>query len=292
MQEVDGGARVVGAGPDIGADELAFTTNTTLDCGTASVIYGQESTCMATVSALDPGPLDGTIELVDTSAAGVRTSCELLADGSVQASCVMPYRATGLGREMTLVAHYSGDPTHAGSYAEAEVSLARDPTRTEVSCDPSLLVVGQSTVCAVTVADVVPSLLAPSGQVTFRVEGDATPTAEQCELVEAGPGRATCQATFSTQVAVPAGGGGTQGESVSSGIYGTYIGDSFHLENRSSIAGFKVSLPAAPPLRGPFANRPDTALKHGPPRRTRRRWRRSLRVPPRSEPVSSLSLPL
>jgi hypothetical protein len=121
--DVDGNLRRLGAGTDIGADELGDATATTLVCQPDSLVLGGGGTaCTATVSSSAGSPT-GSVALSGDgpgsfAAVGV---CTLVPVGPGASSCGLPYTPSAVGSgTRQLSASYLGDATHelsAGSTA-------------------------------------------------------------------------------------------------------------------------------------------------------------------------------
>jgi hypothetical protein len=271
--DVFGAARSVGAAPDIGADELLGTTATALECPAGGVLLGEESSCLVRVTAADGSALSGGVELVDPTS-GARTACQLEGASSGSASCAARFQAATVGPTMALRAEYTGDQTHAASSGEAEVALALVPTRTEVSCNASVLPSYGSMVCAATVADE-SGTFTPTGTVLLSGERNIRPEREACTLHQVEPGRAICALVLSSFVPVPVEATAVEtGGSIADGVRAEYGGDAGHLPSAGGPFAFTIQWSSGGGLDRSSPNSrpaPATALRHHPPHRTRSR---------------------
>jgi hypothetical protein len=130
--DLDGQLRTIGAGIDIGADELGHATGTQLSCLPAALTIGAgSSTCTVTVTDVTPGGSapTGTVEL-STAAPGTFSadSCELGAAIGAAAGCEVTYtpRQPGSGTH-AIEATYLGDGVHDPSRATASITVTGPP---------------------------------------------------------------------------------------------------------------------------------------------------------------------
>ena len=252
--DIDGGSRVVGGGPDMGADEILAPTTTTVACLPVGLRFGQELTCSATVEAADAIPLAGAVDLAIESAGGQArlASCELSAAGPHRAECNARFPVMALGPDMPLTATYSGDSSHAVSEATLRLGVQPVVTTTDVTCASPAIVTGHSTNCVATVSNVDVSVVAPMGKVTFQSTGSGIfLPGSTCVLVPIALDKTQCQFTYSP-AATRAG---------SHQISVSYSGDEGHLGSNS--AAFRLYVMGPTP--------PNTRLKHRPAHRTSRR---------------------
>jgi hypothetical protein len=127
--DVDGQLRKIGLETDIGADELADSTSTTVVCAPDSVTLGvapAASVCTATIadaSASGTAPT-GTIGFSSSGpgAFGGSGSCAILGITSTESSCQLLYTPSLVGPGTHAIeAVYSGDGSHEGSQGSAAV---------------------------------------------------------------------------------------------------------------------------------------------------------------------------
>ena len=123
--DLDGQLRTIGAGIDIGADELGHATSTQLSCLPAALtIGGGPSTCTVTVTDITPGGSapTGTVAFSTTGPGTFSAgSCELGASIGASSGCQVAYTPGQPG---------SGTHTIEATYLGDEV---RDPSRTTAS---------------------------------------------------------------------------------------------------------------------------------------------------------------
>jgi hypothetical protein len=128
--DVDGQLRTIGLEADIGADELADSTTTTVACAPATVTLGETpgaSTCTATVadtSAATAPTGEVSFSSSGPGAFGVGGTCALLATSPIEASCQLSYAPSMVGSGThTIEAVYAGDGSHEGSKGSAAVAV-------------------------------------------------------------------------------------------------------------------------------------------------------------------------
>jgi len=123
LSDIDGDARVIAAGSDIGADEMVLATATSLLCSPATLTFGQESVCTTTVHAQDGGAPTGSVDIA--TANGMEFgSCELKPSGSNQANCELRFPVLIASPDLQVTAAYRGDPSHASSQGSFHLSIA------------------------------------------------------------------------------------------------------------------------------------------------------------------------
>lgn len=252
--DIDGDTRVIGAGIDMGADEMTLPTTTTLTCPPTSMVFGEEVSCAAVVEARNWGPPTGTVEL--SAAGGVELGeCDLVTSGANQARCEVQAPLLALGPGLQLSAMYRGDGTRARSQGFATVSV--DPAKTSVgiSCAAAVALVDERTDCTASVADLGKSLAPPTGEVHFYSNGPGLFTGlPRCVLLQASRTSASCEVAYTPT------GVGTGSHELSA----IYPGDVGH-EGATGRLGLSVMAGGRP------ARPPNTFLKARPPRRTSRR---------------------
>jgi hypothetical protein len=117
--DVDGQHRTIDTTPDIGADELAFPTSTTVGCTPGSLVIGSgDAQCAVTVSDTTSTPpvtfLSG-VRLLSDLPGSFAANCETLFMASpTQGTCTTPYTPAVTGLH-TITAVYPGDANHDSS---------------------------------------------------------------------------------------------------------------------------------------------------------------------------------
>jgi hypothetical protein len=213
--DIDGEKRILGAGPDIGADELAHSTQATLNCTPGLLRLGGYSNCVATVEDRSAGASTPSGEVsFESDRLGnfsKEGTCTLRPVDGVKASCRLRYIAGEDAETATLdhhvSAHYAGDEIHDPADAAATVTVfpQTDPTVTAVACDPASVAVGSATSCTATVIDSSPvGASAPEGEVSFASDSPGDFDADSCELQASAADSASCHVTY-TPTAVGSG---------------------------------------------------------------------------------------
>lgn len=126
--DIDGQLRVLGAAPDIGADELVDATATTLACAAPTVEVGKGLACTATVANTSgPTTPSGRVDFSSDEPGGFSNgaSCALAPIGAGKASCQLTYTPTKAGSAVhRIAAAYTGDASgHEKSRATTEVRV-------------------------------------------------------------------------------------------------------------------------------------------------------------------------
>ncbi len=130
--DADGQQRSIGTS-DIGADELAHSSLTSLACTPpALTVGGGPTTCTAKVTDTLPGPSapQGTVRLATDGAGAFDGSCVLSAPQPManESTCTIVYRPSAAGaRPHTLTASYPGDLTHDASAGATGIAVAAAP---------------------------------------------------------------------------------------------------------------------------------------------------------------------
>ena len=117
--DIDGQARTIGSAPDIGADELAFPTTTSVSCTPNPVVFGSGAAqCAVTVTDnTSPPPVTflSGVRLESDMPGSFVADCETLFMASpTQGTCAAPYTPTAGGTH-TITATYPGDANHDSS---------------------------------------------------------------------------------------------------------------------------------------------------------------------------------
>lgn len=176
-------------------------TSTTVSCDALTV--GVSASCTATVTDTGGGtktPPSGTVDWSSTAGGTfVPDPCPLTPTGTGVASCTVSYTPASAG-SATVTATYGGDLTHAGSVGQATVQVAKRPTQTSVSCEPSSFEAGGSTSCTATVSDTGGGTkTTPIGTVDWSSTESGTFVPNPCTLMPtATPGVASCTVVFSS----------------------------------------------------------------------------------------------
>jgi hypothetical protein len=180
-------------------------TETTVSCDALTV--GISASCTATVRDTGGGTKTTPTGTVDwSSTAGgmfVTDPCPLAPTATVGvASCTVSYTPASAG-SATVTATYSGDLTHSDSEGQTTVTVAKRPTETSVSCDPSSFEAGGSTNCTATVRDTGGGTkTTPTGMVDWSSDGPGTFAPDPCVLTPtATVGVASCTVAFSSTTA-------------------------------------------------------------------------------------------
>lgn len=130
--DIDGQSRSIGV-PDIGADELARSTETTLACLPASLTLGATASTVCTVTVSDTsGEFVAPTSFVSfsSSAAGsfdAGAECAALPQGEGISKCTIDYTPAVAG-SAELTATYAGDATHEGSKGSFSLQVEPAPS--------------------------------------------------------------------------------------------------------------------------------------------------------------------
>lgn len=143
------------------------TTSVSVGASTNPSVYGQPITFTATVTAVAPGA--GTPTGVVTFTLDSTTNVTAI----LNASRVATYATSTLTvAPHPIVATYGGDPSFIGSTSGSLNQVVnKASTATSVTSAPNPAVFGQSVTFTATVAAVAPGVGAPTGIVTFTIEG-------------------------------------------------------------------------------------------------------------------------
>ena len=117
--DIDGQNRTIGSAPDIGADELAFPTTTTVSCTPNPLAFGSGSAqCGVTVTdTTSPPPVTflSGVRLSSDKPGTFVANCEtLFMETPTEGTCTAPYMPTAAGAH-TITAVYPGDANHDSS---------------------------------------------------------------------------------------------------------------------------------------------------------------------------------
>jgi len=127
--DIDGQQRTIGAAADIGADELANPSSTTVSCSPASLALGSgSSNCTTTVSDTKGSGVVTPTGTVALGSSGPGTfasgSCALSAISSGVARCSTTYTPNAIGTgSHSITAAYAGDTAHDSSQGTTSVGV-------------------------------------------------------------------------------------------------------------------------------------------------------------------------
>jgi hypothetical protein len=145
-----------------GAVSASTITSVTLTCSRSSVIVGKHVRCSAKV--IGSSPTGVIIWSSSSSGRFLRSYCSL-----VRSTCADLFTPTSARSETTLTARYAGDSRNSPSSAEFSLAVSMKTSRTTLTCRPTSVVAGSSTVISCK-AKVIGYL--PTGTVTWSQEGD------------------------------------------------------------------------------------------------------------------------
>src|SRR3989441_827287 len=214
---------------------LKHATSTAVNCTPNTVPVDNSTTCTATVNDTDVGTKSTPSGTVTFTSTGVGTfdgldTCTLGSTGK----CSITYTPTEVGTGSHAVyATYDGDTTHTSSSGSTYVTVTKRSTTTTASCTPPSFQANGATTCAAVVTDRASGTKsAPTGSVSFTVDGGTTPFGE-CLLTPAGTtGTASCSVPFTSTKA------GTHA------ITASYSGDATHSASTDSTT---VTVTPGPP---------------------------------------------
>jgi hypothetical protein len=138
------------------------------------------------------------------------------------AKCSFVYNPESGGEGVAMVtASYGGDTNHTSSAGIIMIAVTQRPAAISISCSPSSVAVGASTICAASVTDqgTSASNLVPSGTVEFFASGGTFSPAANCQLSAGG-----CYVNFTPNY-------GSEGAIQ---VDGTYLGDVDHSRSSAS----------------------------------------------------------
>jgi hypothetical protein len=229
------------------------TTTTTVACNPTTVSVGQGSLCTATVTDTASGT---TSTPTGTATLAPGGTCTLGGTGP-SATCSVNVTPTATGT-LTVSANYGGDTTHGPSAGSTSITVNTITTATTVACSPSIVVVGQATMCTATVNDTsTGTTTTPTGTITFTSGGT-------CALGGTGAS-AACSVSYTATTAgtgvqnIGASYGGDSGHSPSTatppfaltvnvqGLLAQYWGNSFFGETNTCTPYNSVIVPISSP---------------------------------------------
>jgi DNA-binding beta-propeller fold protein YncE len=176
-------------------------TSTAVSCAPGALLVGQSTVCTATVSDASATPTGTVTFATDKSGTFTAKSCTLAGSS---ATCQVSYTPTGVGGgQHTITARYLGDAIHAPSAGQYAVAVSIRSSTTTLNCQQTMVAVGQTTICTVTVLDASPPpAVTPTGTVTLAGSNSDSFTGSPCTL-SGSSGAASCQVTY-TPLAVGA----------------------------------------------------------------------------------------
>ena len=217
-----------------GSTSIGFgedSTTTTITCSPSSVVINQATTCTVTVT--DTASVGATTPM---GSAGFTSSgigsfagspCTLIKQTATSSSCQVTYAPTSGAGTHSITTTYNGDATHNASTSSQAFALTVTlrTTSTTVSCNPTSVVVNQTTTCTATVADSSSSEgITPTGSVGFVSNSTGVFVQPSCTLVATGTvGVVSCSVNY------------TPGATGSHVITASYLGDSSHHSSSSSV---------------------------------------------------------
>ncbi|MFI8437113.1 Ig-like domain repeat protein, partial [Streptomyces sp. NPDC079020] len=151
------------------------TTHTVNQAATATTVtatpqpsaYGQQVTVSATVAPLTPGAATPTGTVSFSSSTGLNITVPLNTSGTATYTTQSPLQA---GTE-TIIATYNGDTDFTTSTSTHTHTVNQATTTTTVTSSPDPSAFGQPVTLTATVAAVPPGAGAPTGTVTFTIDG-------------------------------------------------------------------------------------------------------------------------
>lgn len=97
----------------------------------------------------------------------------------------------------TVTAAYDGDSGYAASNGSVLLKVGSRSTKTVLSCDQTIIAIGQSTTCTATVTDISPGAQSlPAGTVSFTGNKTDAFAGTPCTLDAVGASSASCQTTY------------------------------------------------------------------------------------------------
>jgi Ca2+-binding RTX toxin-like protein len=204
------------------------STSTSVSCSPATVIFGQSTTCTATVTDTAAGTAStpsGAVRFGSSDPGSFSGSPCTLSGSGASASCSVTYTQNAVDSgSPTITAGYGGDTIHATSSGSQTVTVVGHPTSTKVSCSPDSVNVGHSSTCTATVTDTTSGMVStPSGTVSFSSSGPGGFSGSPCTLSGSGAS-ASCSVIYTPSA-------------VGSGphtISGGYGGDATHAGSNGS----------------------------------------------------------
>jgi len=126
--DIDGESRTGGLAPDIGADELAYSTTMLAKCNPGGTSVGGQVICEVVVEDLDGAPTQpgGSVALSAGPGLSLPGSCTLNPVSGSSSTCPFVVTAEEAGTR-TITASYPGDDLHDGGTAQASLAVAALP---------------------------------------------------------------------------------------------------------------------------------------------------------------------
>jgi hypothetical protein len=125
--DIDGQLRQIGlAAPDIGADEFAVSTTTSVACAPSPLPTGSPAACTATVSTVAE-TVTGSVSFASGAGGSFNATTCTLAGGLFSKQCDVTYTPTSVGNHQ-ITASYSGDAFHDPSQGTTLVAATQPVT--------------------------------------------------------------------------------------------------------------------------------------------------------------------
>jgi hypothetical protein len=189
--DVDGEQRTIGAGIDIGADELGRGTATSVSCVPAALTIDAAggTTCTATVSDLGPGasPPAGGATFATPSGGNFSSgaSCSLAPTGPDASSCSLQYvpiSVNGGATSQLIQATYGGDLIHDRSSGSTQMQIGLPELVVPPRLSPSVLVTPAPGVPPETILDRKPAKRTRKHVARFAFSSTADGPVFECRL--------------------------------------------------------------------------------------------------------------
>ncbi len=185
------------------------STSTTLACAPTPLVVGRPTRCTATVSDISPGSIVTPGGKVTFGGQPddhfIVNPCRLSGSGAT-ASCGVIETPTAIGTgSHTITATYAPAPwkvdhVHKPSAGSITVPVI-DPSTTSLTCSPTTVRIGQTTVCTASVTDPAPAQAStPTGTVTFSAAKSYTFAGSPCTLSADSAPAADCRVNYTPTV--------------------------------------------------------------------------------------------
>ncbi len=120
-------------------------TSVTLSCFRSSIVVGSATTCKAKVVGSGSAPTGSVAWSSSSPGVFSRDSCALSRYGTYS-TCLVRFKPTAAGSLVVLAANYGGDTNNFPSSGAYNLTVTMKVTKTTVSCSPTFVVAGSSTV--------------------------------------------------------------------------------------------------------------------------------------------------
>jgi hypothetical protein len=125
--DIDGQLRQIGlAAPDIGADEFALSSTTSVECSPGAAQVDSPVSCVATVSAVAE-TVTGSVSFASNATGSFSSTSCTLSGGLLSKQCDVAYTPSSAGNHQ-ITASYSGDGNHEPSQGSTTVTATAPPT--------------------------------------------------------------------------------------------------------------------------------------------------------------------